>query len=281
MGESKQLLRRAWASYKKRVKKKLPLNGYPQECGVESGFVDRLTDQELDELNNILSWNCFTVDSHGRRFGDVAWDGKRNAPQAVPDSRIALMNEQFGLADKHVLEIGCFEGVHTVGLCRYAKSVSAFDSRIENVVKAIVRAAMFGYSPRIFLYNIERNTVDFDLLAADVMHHVGVLYHLRDPVRHLQGLGKYIRTGVMLDTHYCEPQEAVARYTVNGTEYRYKRYQEFGHGDVFSGMYDHAKWLQLQDIIHLLNSTGFESVDVIEKRQERNGPRVLLIAKRS
>jgi hypothetical protein len=34
------------------------------------------------------------------------------------------------------------------------------------------------------------------------------------------------------------------------------------------------------DIIALLRQTGFEQVDVIETREERNGPRLLLIAKR-
>ena len=32
-------------------------------------YVDFLSDSELMQLNNILSWNCFTVDRHGRRFG--------------------------------------------------------------------------------------------------------------------------------------------------------------------------------------------------------------------
>lgn len=32
-------------------------------------FVDFLKDDELVELNNLLDWNAFILDAHGRRFG--------------------------------------------------------------------------------------------------------------------------------------------------------------------------------------------------------------------
>jgi len=53
-----------------------------------------------------------------------------------------------------------------------------------------------------------------------------------------------------------------------------------GRRDVFSGMYDHAKWLRLKDIEEILNGAGFDQVDIIEKQNQRNGPRVLLVARR-
>ena len=90
-------------------------DGFTSNC-IETEHVDSLGDDELRELNALLRWNCFTADVHGRRFGQRAWPGKREQPQVVPDVRIVQMNEKFGLADKHVLEVGCFEGVHTIGL---------------------------------------------------------------------------------------------------------------------------------------------------------------------
>jgi len=110
---------------------------------------------------------------------------------------------------------------------------------------------------------------------------VGVLYHLKDPVRHLLEIGRYIRAGVMLDTHYAEEAEARLTYQVDGREFRYKRYGELGHEDVFSGLYPHSKWLPLPTIVSLLEETGFGRVDVVETRAERNGPRVLLFAARA
>jgi 2-polyprenyl-3-methyl-5-hydroxy-6-metoxy-1,4-benzoquinol methylase len=257
---------------------KLPLTGYREQL-VETKFVDPLSDADLISLNNLMNWNCFTVDSKGRRFGNAAWAGKRCEPQAIPDRRILLMNEWFGLADKHVLEVGCFEGIHTVGLSKYAYKVTAFDSRIENVVRTIVRCALFGFHPTVFKCNIEEQ-LDFDALSADLVHHVGVLYHLIDPVRHLLDLGKYIRLGIMLDTHYSLDHEARESYSVKGKQYHYKKHQESGYSDVFSGMYAHSKWLTLDDITELLRRSSFKRVNVVETRSERNGPRALILAQR-
>jgi 2-polyprenyl-3-methyl-5-hydroxy-6-metoxy-1,4-benzoquinol methylase len=263
------------------VQNELPFTGYEEQRN-EIKFIDFLTDEDLQELNNILRWNCFVVDSHGRRFGNQARSNKRNTPQIIPDRRIVLMDEYFNLADKHVLEIGCFEGIHTIGLSQYAKSLTAFDSRIENMVKTIVRCSLFGVQPTIFKFNIEEQELlnqNLDLLSADVMHHVGVLYHLIDPVQHLFDLKKYIRFGLMLDTHYALEQEAKDTYEVNGKTYAYKKYREGGYADVFSGMYESSKWLKLDDIVSILKEVGFDQVDIIEDKNERNGPRVLILAK--
>ena len=132
----------------------LPLHGYGA-CQVSTRFLNHLSDEELTWLNEALSWNCFTVDQKGRRFGSAAWLGKRSSPQEIPDHRILLMDKYFQLSDKHVLEIGCFEGVHTAGLSMYAKHVTAVDARLENVVKTIVRSAMFGHAPTVFKWNVE------------------------------------------------------------------------------------------------------------------------------
>ena len=85
----------------------------------------------------------------------------------------------------------------------------------------------------------------------------------------------------MLDTHYCVAGEATKSYFVNGKEYAYMHYMEHGKKEAFSGMYDHSKWLLLDDIISCLKATGFDQVEIIEKRDERNGHRVLLFAERT
>jgi tRNA (mo5U34)-methyltransferase len=256
-----------------------PRHGYTEHRH-EIAYVDPLSDEDLSRLNELLPWKAFTVDRHGRRFGAVAWQGKRDRPEPVPDRRTLILDQRFGLADKHVLEFGCFEGIHTVGLMRFTARVTAVDGRIENVAKTILRTALYGYHPRVFVHDVDRVPANYDQLQADVLHHVGVLYHLRDPVRHLLEIGRYVRLGVMLDTHYALEAEAQLIDEVNGREYRYKRFQEQGRADVFSGLGDSSRWLSLDLIIGLLQETGFADVEVIEKRQERNGPRVLLIARR-
>ncbi|MGH7508224.1 MAG: class I SAM-dependent methyltransferase [Gemmatimonadales bacterium] len=257
-----------------------PLGGYAEHRhGI--AFVDPLSDEDLAELNKLLPWKAFTVDRHGRRFGGVAWTGKRDRPQEVPDRRVLLLDARFRLANKHVLEIGCFEGIHTVALSKLAHQVTAVDGRIENVVKTLVRAGLYGYQPRVFQHDVEQREANYDLLGADVLHHVGVLYHLKDPVRHLLEIGRYIGLGVMLDTHYALPEEASLTYVVDGREFPYKLFHERGRRDVFSGLHPHSKWLPLDVIESLLRESGFGEVEVVETRRERNGPRVLLFGRRT
>lgn len=243
-------------------------------------FVDQLTDGDVERLNALLPWRCFTVDAHGRAVGGVAWRGKRSEPQLIPDPRVELFDQRFGLAGRHVLEIGCFEGVHTIALCALASQVTAVDSRIENIVKTVVRCTLYDVRPRAFVIDVERPH-DVDLLAADLCHHVGVLYHLTDPVTHLLRVGEWVSHGLMLDTHYARPEDARDEYVVNDEPYRFRRYAEHGRSDVFSGMHAHSKWLLLEDIERVLNAAGFDQVEVVETREERNGPRVMLFAERS
>ena len=205
------------------------------------------------------------MDGHGRAIGGVAWRGKRGDPQLIPDARIEYFHERFDLAGQHVLEIGCFEGVHTIALCRLASSVTAVDARIENVAKTVVRAALYDQRPRVFVFDVESSDWT-DLVRADLCHHVGVLYHLTDPVRHLLQLGEWIARGVMLDTHYARPEGASHEYVVDGRSYRYRRYAEHGRHDVFSGMQAESKWLLLDDITATLRDAGFDSVEVVERR---------------
>ena len=261
------------------AKPDLPLHGW-EPASSPSPLLDALSDAELVELNALLPWNCFTVDARGRRFGAAAAVGKRDRPQAIPDPRIVALDRKVGLSGASVLEIGCFEGVHTAGLCLFSPSVTAVDGRMENVVKTIVRTAMLGFHPTVFRCDVEDPAHSVLLPAVDVVHHVGVLYHLKDPVAHLRDIAGKTRRLLMLDTHVALPAEATATFTSGGASYRCRRYEEFGRADVFSGMYAHSIWLVLEDLVAILASSGLPVIDIVERRDERNGTRVLLYAER-
>jgi len=257
----------------------LPLHGY-EKNRMDIKGVDYLGDEDLKELNNILPWRAFVVDSNGRRVGNYAWTGKRSDPQPIPDRRHQLLQDRISLKDRSVLEIGCFEGIHTISLCRLAKTVVAIDSRIENVVKTIVRTSLFGYNPSVLKCDVEIWDAPIEALKADVCHHIGVLYHLKDPVQHLVKLSSFINDALLLDTHIAVPGDQLATYQSGGKDYAYRFYGEGGKTDVFSGMYDHSKWLLLDDLKSVLTSCGFKTIEVLEERAERNGPRILLFAKK-
>jgi len=275
--------RRAWAKVRGARRatavttSSLPPAGFPP--GAPAGHVEHLTDEELALVNELLPWRCFTIDSQGRRLGDRARPGKRENPQPIPDARIDLADERFGLAGKHVLEVGCFEGVHTIALCRRAAQVTAVDSRIVNVVKTIVRCGLYGERPRVVPCNIVDAADD---LAADVVFHVGVLYHLHDPVRHLIRLGELCRVGLLLDSHVARDDQATETMEIDGRRYRYRPFGENpGPDRVFAGMYDESRWLLLDDIVGLLERAGFAAIEVVDQREERNGRRMTLLASKA
>lgn len=243
-------------------------------------LVDQLTEDDLARLNALLPWQCFTHDAADRMFGAPASSAKRSKPQAIPDRRIVLLNERFPLSGKTVLEVGCFEGVHTAGLAQMAHRVKACDSRIENVVKTIVRCAMLGRAADVTLWDVEGPPPPGFDAACNVLHHVGVLYHLVDPVAHLRAIAPFVGEAMMIGTHYATPDTATDSYESGGDTYRCRMVGEGGRDSVFSGMGSFARWLRLDDLCGLLTRLGFASVDIWEDAEERNGPRVLLFARR-
>jgi hypothetical protein len=249
--------------------------------GSPAPFLDALPDAQLEELNAILPWNSFVVDGRGRRFGNVPWHGKGRAAEKIPNKRTRQMHDAFDLRGRTVLEIGCFEGAHTLGLCQLGAQVIAIDSRVENVVKTIVRTACFDHHPRVFVCDVERRPLPADQLRAEFCHHVGVFYHLADPVTHLVELGTVISRGILLDTHYATDGEATERYDVGGETFPYSRYGEFGYGDVWSGMFDHSKWLTLDTILQLLKRAGFDRVLSVATRAGSQGARATILAERN
>jgi len=264
---------------KKHQKKILPLKGY-QNNRIFSGIIEKLSDDDLRLVNSILPWNCFSVDSNGRRFGDMAWSGKRDQPQIIPDKRILEMDRFFTLNGKTVLELGCFEGIHTIGLLNQGAKVCAVDSRIENLIKTMVRILLFEHTADTLLCDLDSAQDMNSLPHTDLVHHVGVLYHLKDPVSHLQLLGRLVSDGILLDTHYAKGSCVTETYTVGDKDYSYFRYREKGRDQVFAGMYDHAKWLRLEDILAILKDMGFSDINITDNVEQRNGLRVTLYAAR-
>jgi 2-polyprenyl-3-methyl-5-hydroxy-6-metoxy-1,4-benzoquinol methylase len=263
----------------KNIELQLPVNGFSTN-NVDSGQVEYLNDDDLRRLNDLIPWMCFTVDTQGRRMGNTAWKGKRDTPQQIPDPRIVRFDSLFDLSDKSVLEFGCFEGIHTIALAQRASKVYAVDSRIENVVKTIVRSNLFGYQPTVLVCDLEKQQDIAKLPLVDFIHHVGVLYHLNDPISHLLKLGELARKGILLDTHYATETMATKQFVAGDKTYRFYPYREKGRNEVFSGMYDHAKWLLLDDIKNLLTHIGFSDIRVEKIEEQRNGPRVSLYAAR-
>jgi tRNA (mo5U34)-methyltransferase len=235
----------------------------------------KLNDEDLAEINRMLPWYAGTELGDGRVLGSLtARPGKRESIQAIPDKRITKLNGTLGLSGKTVLEIGCFEGIHTLGLCSYGAKVTAVDIRPLNVIKTAARLACYGYSASVFPIDVEDQTVE--LPDFDIVFHCGVLYHLEDPVTHLARLLPRCRA-IYLDTHVAAEADDDATLEAAGRVYHGHQHHEAGWADPFSGRGGGAFWMRTSDLIGFLNESGFE-VDIWSERDERNGRRIGVLA---
>jgi SAM-dependent methyltransferase len=242
--------------------------------------LDPPTDAELEQINKMLDWHAGTLLPDGRLLGRLERrPGKRTEPGIIPDPRLTRLNKLINLKQKRVLEIGCFEGIHTLGLLHYCDDVTAVDVRPQNVVKTLARLSWHGQSAKVFQKDVER--IDASAFPRfDVVVHIGVLYHLARPVEHLTSLAPAC-AALFLDTHVARDEKNLADLHVAGQTYRGAEHVEGGWADPFSGRGDKAFWLTQESLLRALANAGFRTTQVLQEREERNGPRVLLLATKS
>lgn len=246
----------------------------------EDGLADfralNLDQQALDDANKLFDWRAVAPLPDGRLLGKPS-KGKRDALQKIPDNRILLLNKIVPLAGKSVLEVGCFEGLHTLGLRHFTDNVTAIDVRPANVFKTLARLSMHGADAKVFVADCE--TMDASFGTFDVCFHIGVLYHLVDPVRHLQKVASLAST-LYLDTHVAPPNRRLEKEQIDGEEYSYITVTEGGWADPFSGKHKTSKHLALESLRRAITKAGYGKQKLLQYRDERNGPRVLIVASR-
>lgn len=244
---------------------------------VRTAQVPPLSNEALAEINDALPWFAGTQLPDGRILGRVgARLNKRDSIETVPDKRIMQLHDAVDLSRKSVLEIGCFEGIHTLGLASYCADLTAVDIRPLNVAKTLVRLSAHGKQAEVFTADIEEPR--YLTRHFDVVFHCGVLYHLEDPVTHLQQILKHCNV-IYLDTHIVEDDHASDAATFAGRAYVGHWHIEGGWHDPFSGRAAAAFWLRQRDIEQILLAAGF-SVEIWSLRSERNGARIGMLGKR-
>jgi SAM-dependent methyltransferase len=231
----------------------------------------------IEEVNQMLDWRAAAPLPDGRILG-VTSEGKRERINRIPDKRISLLNELLPLADRTVLEIGCFEGIHTMGLLQYTRHVTGLDLRPVNVMKTLMRLSLSGHSAPIFQGNCEE--LDETFGRFDIVFHFGVLYHLMKPVEHIRALGRLADT-IYLDTHISSSSKATESASIDGENYRYALVGEAGWLDPFSGADPTSIHLTLDSLRRALVKAGFKNTALLNFREERNGPRILIFASKN
>ena len=251
--------------------KRSPISSVPDKSMGEFQPGMLLTDQQIELINEQIDWAAYTCLSDGRRIGKPFHSSKRSRQDFMTDSRIDRLNEIFSLDGKRVTELGSFEGIHSTVLAGFNCDVNAVDARPINLAKSAVRASLYGKNLRLTLCDLDNMDqvsafIDRKLLDCDVLVSIGVLYHLLNPVEHLEQMFRCTQLGVLLDTHVA----------VFNEEFR----NEFGLSDPFSGTNARSMWLSLNRIMDIAKQNNFEIVEEPITRSERNGLRATFYFRR-
>jgi hypothetical protein len=252
--------------------------------------VRHLSPADLSYLNVLLPWSSYNSVGKHVPFGSAYLDNKRVLPHTIPDTHLAAISQRLNISGFAALEVGCFEGHYTASLANSCKSVYAVDSRIENVIKTLVRLWALDLARNVTLDVVdldEASLADFyrsKRIAStgfDLIHHRGVLYHLQDPCRHLADLASFGMTHLYLHTQYASGTQPLSPYKSALGNFDAFAYRE---KDIdfapFAGMRKGAIWLQKQDLISILKDLGLAKVEILSDVEERNGSRIELIASR-
>jgi SAM-dependent methyltransferase len=232
-----------------------------------------ISDENLRALQESFDWQTGYYLPDGRVLGVP---GKRGEIHKLTDPRILTLHDRVDLSGKSVLELGCCEGGLTVQIASRCKHVVAVDSRARNIAGAILRAYVWNLDHRIAFQIADARDYVADNYAFDVIFHCGLLYHLNDPITHLRSLSQMSKC-LLLDTHYVTDDDNVE---FSGSGLFGRRYHEGGFNDPFSGMTDLSFWLNRSSLLRLLKQAGYDQIEIISDRVERNGPRMTLIAER-
>ena len=245
--------------------------------------------QSLERLNAMLPWCSFGSVGDGAFLGTAWSQGKRNEAEPFPDLRVEVLHRRIDLTGMSALELGCFEGHHSLSLAEHCPVVWGIDGRIENVIKTLVRIWMAGAEDRVKvnLIDLEHGTLKQQLSSLgrdqpfDLVHHRGVLYHLSDPIGNLIQCRDVCAKHLYLHTQIADERQVDTQLTHGGRQYAAHAYTEPLHrNSPFAGLTPVAHWLTQASLTQVLMDIGFPNVEVIKLVEERNGWRIELIATR-
>lgn len=198
--------------------------------------------------------------------------------QHFTDNRVMVVAAALqGLAGKTILELGPYEGYNTYQLEGMgAASVVAIESNRENFMKCLVVKNAFGLRST-FLHGDMLKYLDNTNSRFDICWASGVLYHMSDPLRLLDGLAKVSKVAFIWTCYYDKARandDVVKNYfdpSKNKTVERDGKNIKLHHrnynqkiGAYFSGGdQPFSYWMEKDDIFHVLKSNGFGRIQML------------------
>lgn len=215
------------------------------------------------------------------------------------DARIQWLFSEVGtLNQKHILELGPLEGMHSYMLEQNgAESVTAIESNTHAFLRCLIAKELLQMHRVRFLcgdfigYLKHPACPTFDLIMA-----CGVLYHMTNPVELIALLAGHCRAQVFLWTHYYDETWAQAKdlkwkfpfsqpADYGGFSHRLVR-QIYGTGALdwkgfCGGSRAYSHWLYREEILSALRHFGFSDLKIaFDTLEHPNGPSMAIIASR-
>jgi ubiquinone/menaquinone biosynthesis C-methylase UbiE len=240
--------------------------------------VIKLSEAQYNEIQNALKWDMAERLPDGRILGSVE---KMGWIKDGLDHKIAFLAQHVPLHDKTVLELGSYEGDLTVQLSRISKSVTGIEVRPSNIICALTRAFVHDVTNARFVLG-DVQELDDSFGTFDVLFHAGLLYHFKDPIKHMYGVSK-MSDILLLNTHYYVDDLGFERSDIvhNGKTYKAARYQEFGPEENLSGVDAYSRWLYREDLLDLVRAVGYDRIEIGRDLSTVSGPKITLLAQRS
>lgn len=189
----------------------------------------------------------------------------------IPERRVLLAQDRISFQEKSVVEFGCFDGSHTIALCRISNKVTAIGHLDENLELTRLRCELYGAEPIFKKMDFEKEIPE----RADIYFHSGILSNLTDPAGHLVKIAP-LCTELFLDTHYAKAANVSYRSLVAKEDYLCQVIPD-PHGHSRSPAKGFSRWLPKKAILFILERF-FKNVEVVLDERDANGMRMSVVA---
>lgn len=210
---------------------------------------------------------------------------------AIPlfqDERVLSALKAYGsIEGAEVLEVGPLEAMHTYLLHKYRPAnIDAIEANLTCYLRCLVSKEILRLDRASFYLGDVQKWLEDSNKTYDFALASGVLYHMPDPAEFLHLISK--RTNALfIWTHFFHeeamPPSDVRRRPFSGkTElrsvagvdlhYHERSYQDANKNASFcGGMKDRHFWLEEKEILQLLSSLGFSTIEILAKDYEHSG----------
>ena len=198
-----------------------------------------------------------------------------------------------GLNGLSILELGPFEGYNTYQFQSFgASSVIAVEASHVNFLKCLVVKNIFGLTGTFLLGDcqeyLENVKTKFDICWAS-----GILYHMIEPIKLLQGIRRVASSAFIWTQYYDEAKLSAIGglgafdasldklVLFEGREIRLHHRSYMSSGMIFSGGQDaFAYWMTRDDIMFVLDCLGFHNIVIgFDNPDHVHGPAMFFLAK--